>query len=326
MLAYNNLGNTLIKAGRTDDAVNSFKDAIQLLPDYAQAHYNLGNAFYTNNDPDKAIPSFRKAIDIQPDFIDALKNLAKLLMDRQQTDEAISLFKRVLQLDKNDHHSKHLLAALEGNTTPTAPTEYVVKLFDSIAGSFDQHLVDDLAYKVPQYFSDEISKLTGNKSTQLDVLDLGCGTGLCATYFKGTAKTITGVDLSPNMLAKAKQLNVYTKLVLGDITKELKSAKNSVDIILAADVFIYVGELKQAFKAAAAALRSGGLFALSVEAEEDIDSYALRPTGRYAHSIKYVRELAAENGLKELSFKELVLRMDNEKAIDGYVLVFGKDE
>lgn len=329
-LALSNLGNALIKVEKTEEAIGRFQEAVNLLPNFAQAHCNLGNAFYANKEPEKAISSFREAIKIEPDYTDALRNLAKLLMDKQETDEAIGLFKRVLQLDENDELSKHLLAALEGKTTTTAPSGYVIKLFDSVADSFDQHLLDELAYKVPQYFSDEISRLVDNKDQELDVLDLGCGTGLCGPYFKSLAKKITGVDLSPNMLAKAKELNVYDKLVLGDITKELKSSRNAFDIILAADVFIYVGELIQTFKAAAAALKPEGLFAFSLEAilshgENKDTPYVLRPTGRYAHSLKYVRELAAKNGLKELSFKEDVLRMDNDKPINGYILVLGKN-
>ena len=155
-------------------------------------------------------------------------------------------------------------------------------------------------------------------------MDLGCGTGLCGPLFRGMARTMVGVDLSPGMLTMASQRKLYDRLVTGDITKELRKYEDTYDLILAADVFIYVGGLDQVFQAISTALKPGGLFALSIEAEVESDDFVLKPTGRYTHSIGYTGRLAEVAGLREVSLDESVLRMDKAQPIDGYIVVLGK--
>jgi predicted TPR repeat methyltransferase len=138
------------------------------------------------------------------------------------------------------------------------------------------------------------------------------------------AGTLVGVDLSPGMLAVASQRKLYDQLVTGDITQELRKYENAFDLILAADVFIYVGGLDQVFKAISTTLNPGGLFAFSIEAEEEGNDFVLRPSGRYAHSIDYIIRLAEVTGLREVYLEESVLRMDKGQPIDGYIVVLGK--
>jgi predicted TPR repeat methyltransferase len=234
------------------------------------------------------------------------------------------LFGRVLQLDSKNISARHMLAALEGKTTATAPHDYVVGLFDGCAGYFDRHLVDELGYKVPKDLHRAVVQIVGPDQQEVDVMDLGCGTGLCGPLFRNMARTMVGVDLSPGMLAMASRRNLYDRLVTGDITEELRKNENTYDLILSADVFIYVGGLEQVFEAVSAALRPNGLFAFSIETEEEHDGHVLRPTGRYAHSIGYIRRLAEASGLREVCLEESVLRMDKGQPIDGYIVVLGK--
>jgi predicted TPR repeat methyltransferase len=111
-----------------------------------------------------------------------------------------------LQLDNKNTSAQHMLAALKGHTTAAAPTGYVVGLFDGCAAYFDRHLVDELGYQVPQGLHRAVSQLVGPDRQGLDVMDLGCGTGLCGPLFRDMAGTLVGVDLSPGMLAVASQL------------------------------------------------------------------------------------------------------------------------
>jgi predicted TPR repeat methyltransferase len=323
-LAHNNLGNALQAAGNVDEAIAAYQQAIKLSPNYAQAHYNLANALLATGKQDKAIAWYRSALAIDPALTEASKNLAKVLMDRGETEEAVAFFKRVLQHNRNDSLARHLLAALQGETTSTAPRDYVIELFDSVAGSFDQRLVEELEYKGPEYLFSAVQKHLGNAHNTLEVLDLGCGTGLCGPLFRGMASTLTGIDLSPNMLAAASRRGVYDSLILGDIRSELAARERSCDVIIAADVFIYVGELKDTFSAAGKALKAGGLFAFSLEAYEEQASYVLRRSGRYAHAIGYIRELMPDAGLHELSLDQVTLRKENDAVINGYICVLQK--
>jgi predicted TPR repeat methyltransferase len=323
-LAYNNLGNALRAAGDRDAAASAFQRALAIAPDYALAHYNLGDLLYAQRRYDEAIASTRRALALEPEFIDAINSLAVLYMETGDTEQAKSIFRRLLELDRNNASARHLLAALEGQASTEAPSDYVVKLFDGCADEFEQHLVEELEYQTPQKLHDLLQDFIREREAELDIIDLGCGTGLCGPLLLKHASFLKGVDLSPGMLAKARERNIYDELVEGDLTIGLGTARDAYDLVVAADVFIYVGELKQVFEAACRALRPGGLFAFSLEAEEGGDSFVLRPTGRYAHSLAYTRRLAEMSGLQEMRLEETVLRVDKGKPIDGYVIVLEK--
>jgi predicted TPR repeat methyltransferase len=325
-LAHNNLGNALREAGEKDEAIASFRNAIGLNPNYALAHYNLGNALYAEGELDKAIASFRNALAVDPDNKSVVHNLAMALMETGKTDEAIIRFKHILQLDSSNLQAKTLLAALQGEAAADAHAhrENVEKYFDDFAETFDQHLVEKLEYKTPEIINLSVRSVIGPEHQELDVLDIGCGTGLCGPLFRDLARTLTGSDLSELMLEKAKQRGVYDKLVSGDMLDFLNPISDAYDLIIAVDVFVYIVDLAQIFMAAAQALRSGGLFAFSLEAEEEGVAYVLRPSGRYAHSMSYIRRLMDDAGLQELSVEKCVLRKDMNQPVNGYICVFGK--
>ncbi len=323
-LAHNNLGNALQATGKADEAITAFQQAVKLSPNYAQAHYNLANALLRKGQQDTAIAWYRSAVAIDPSLTEASKNLAKVLMDRGEIEEAAVFFKRVLQHSPNDALAQHLLAALQGETTCTAPRDYVIDLFDGIADSFDQRLVGELQYKAPEYLFHAVEKYLSNTHKTLDIMDLGCGTGMCGPLFRCMASTLTGIDLSTNMLAGARRRGVYDSLIQGDICSELAACEHTYDIIIAADVFIYVGDLQAIFATAGNALKPGGLFAFSLEAYEEGVTYALRRSGRYAHSTDYIRELMAGAGLREAGFDRVILRKENSAVIHGYICVLQK--
>ena len=323
-LAHNNLGNALRAAGETDAALDAFRQAIRIAPDFALAHYNLGDLLHAQGRHEQSIEAMRRALALEPGFADACNSLATLLMEQGTTEEARALFKRTLQLDSRHSSARHMLAALEGETTATAPTGYVVGLFDGCADYFERHLVDELGYRAPDDIHRAVSCLPGPDRRELEVLDLGCGTGLCAPLFRDMARNLVGVDLSPGMLARAAERKLYDRLVTGDITDVLRNSKRAWDLILSADVFIYVGGLEQVFDATGAALRPGGLFAFSIESELEGEGYALRTSGRYAHSLAYIRRLAQASGLREIQLDERVLRTDKGQPIEGYIVVLEK--
>src|SRR3990167_8657564 len=97
---------------------------------------------------------------------------------------------------------------------------------------------------------------------------------------------------------------------MNDIAASLKAGDNAWDLAISTDVFIYVGDLREIFAAVRAALRPGGWFAFSVEADDDADSFVLRSTGRYAHAARYIRSLAAEHGFEEMAQQTTGLRKE----------------
>ena len=154
------------------------------------------------------------------------------------------------------------------------------------------------------------------------MLDLGCGTGLCGMPFRDIVKRLTGVDLSPRMIRKARERGIYDELLLGDLLTPLQGRDARYDLIVAADVFIYVGDLSAIFAACKIALRPGGLFAFSTEHEADAPSYVLRTSGRYAHPTEYIRTQAHEVGLTEFSIEQAIIRQEEGNPVAGQIFVF----
>ena len=73
--AHSNLGNALQDLGQLDDAVASYRRALEIKPDFAEAHNNLGNALKDLGQLDDAVASYRRALEIKPDYADAYSNL-----------------------------------------------------------------------------------------------------------------------------------------------------------------------------------------------------------------------------------------------------------
>ena len=154
----------------------------------------------------------------------------------------------------------------------------------------------------------------------LDIVDLGCGTGLMGAQIQPIARTLTGIDVSANMLEKARQRQIYDQLLCGDAAKLLQAQDRQFDLALAADVFIYLGDLSPVFGAVRAALRGGGLFGFTVEAIDQGD-FVLRSTLRYAHSIDYLRGLADAHRFAVELIEPQVIRRDAGADVGGYLAV-----
>ena len=158
------------------------------------------------------------------------------------------------------------------------------------------------------------------------MLDLGCGTGLLGAALAQAGATITGIDLSAEMMALAAARGHYAQLVKGDLVEHMRAAGAATfDAVLAADVLVYIGDLEPVFEGAARVLAPGGLFAFSVEALETGD-FALRPNGRYVHSAGYVRAVAARQSLSERSFERIRVRIEYGIPVEGWLAVFSSSQ
>ena len=230
-------------------------------------------------------------------------------------------WREALRLEPADRFGATLKLALLGAAPipETPPTDFVEALFDDYADRFDHALVDKLGYRVPELLEAAL-RATGRTSFDKAV-DLGCGTGLIGERLRPLCGDLEGIDLSAEMLRKAEARGDYNRLVKGDIAE--LSVPRSVDLVTAADVFMYVGTLDAVFAHVAAMLRPNGLFAFSVEASGG-DDLVLRESRRYAHGRAYVERELAQAGLVLLSLTEDTIRMDRGEAIRGLVVVAGR--
>ncbi|CAE8672836.1 unnamed protein product, partial [Polarella glacialis] len=240
--------------------------------------------------------------------------------------------------------AKHWLAVLRGENSATAPAEYVAKLFDSYADKFDEHLVEKLGYHTPELLAEEIRITTetlareGKTASLRRCADLGCGTGLMGPPLRKLGvEWLEGVDLSANMLQKAREKGRgYDRLVCGDLVDIFEPGQDgkspTFDLVVAADVFVYVGDLKPALAATARSLvKPHGLVAFSTEAppckggsNEDEgavpeDGFKLTETGRYIHCATYVQRTAEACGLSLWATKDVVLRKNGGKPVHGHI-------
>jgi predicted TPR repeat methyltransferase len=318
--ALNNLGNTLGSLGRHEEAVQAFERALAVRPDDAKALRNRGTSLRALEKPVEALASFDAALALQPDYAEALIGRAEALLTLHRRSQAIDTFRQALALGKDVEQIRYALASLgDGPAPATAPPDYVEALFDMYAHNFDQHLVERLGYRTPELLVTEL--MAAQPPTGADVIDLGCGTGLCGPLLRPLARQLAGVDLSGLMLAKARELGVYDELIQGEIAAVLQQRAQGLDIAVAADVFVYIGDLDGVFAATAAALRPGGLFAFSVEACDSEVDFRLGPTRRYAHSLAYLQRLAAAHGLAAASARRGVIRKENDEGVEGWLVV-----
>ncbi len=320
---HNTLGAIYSAQQRYTDAIASHRRALALKSDYPEAHNNLGAALADHRRFDDAIACYREAIRLQPDYVDAWINLGNAFHKLGQFDSAADAFREALRLRPDSREARYFLAAATGvGSPPIAPAKFVVSLFDQFASTYDQNLTEKLRYRVPDLLSEAVQAV-GVKD-KLATLDLGCGTGLCGAQFRLISSSLVGVDLSPKMLAKAKERGIYDELIAADLAGFLENNSRRFDLILAADVFPYFGDLTAVFRDVARALRPAGLFAFTVEALEHAgkgNDYRLQSTRRFAHARPFLDRIASELGFAPMRFQLETIRMDDNVPVAGWVVL-----
>ena len=285
---------------------------------------DAGRAATQAGDYDAAIEQFSRALAVDPESRDAVWGLAEAWHYKEDVDRARSWYGRYLELAPGDPEATHMIAALgDGRPPPRAGDAYVRALFDNFAEDFDRILVDDLDYRVPDLLFETVTAALPPGARSLNILDAGCGTGLAGAKFKPLARRLEGVDLSREMVRQARTRGIYDSLRVGELTRVLQTTRARYDLIVAADVLVYLGDLAPALSAAAAVLSPDGLLAFTVE-RHDAEGFVLTASGRYAHDTGYVRQTAEQAGLVEISGRHTVLRTESDSPVAGYVAVYGK--
>lgn len=355
-VALNNYGVTLKELGRLEEAATILAGAVELRPRHAGSRANLAGALRLAGRLEEArlqaeratkaesgcaaawlelglvrkalggtegaAAAFDRAVGAAPDQPHGWFCLAEARLALGQKERAAQAFRKCLELDPEDRHGAQLGLALAGAAPMPgkAPEAYVRQLFDDYAETFDRALVDKLDYRAPALLAEAMARALG-PVTELDVLDAGCGTGLAAPVLRPLAARLDGVDLSAGMVEKARQRGLYDGLAVGELVATLLSRPAAYDLVVAADVLVYLGELEPVMAAAAAALKPGGAFAFTVERTEQAASYALGPKQRYAHAPAYVRAEAEAAGFRVELMEDAVTRREAGQDVPGLVAV-----
>jgi predicted TPR repeat methyltransferase len=312
-------GGALLGLDRVEEAVDSYERALAIDANSALAHCSHGTALKRLGRLEAALHSYERAIVLKPDYANAHHYRANTLRSLGRNEEAIEAYRQALAAGADAQQVSFALAALGVGDVPEAsPAGYVRELFDQYAGHFDEHLVERLGYRTPALLDAAIRKVAGLRDA--DVLDLGCGTGLMGPYLRPLARILTGVDLSEKMLDKARGRRLYDELECREIGEYLATQAARFQLVAAADVLVYFGDLAPLFGQVRQALVPGGWFCFSVEASMDAD-FALRASNRYAHSLSYLHRLAGAAGFAVQAEETATLRTENGAPVAGYMLV-----
>ena len=313
-------GRTLSLLRRPADALQSFEKFLAFEPEHGDAWFRHGKLLQVLDRHDEALSSYGKAVGFDPTLAQAWSNRGALLKDMQQLEEAALCFRNAIAHGADAELNEYFLAAALGQRGPaTAPKRYVEPLFDGYADRYDEHMVKVLKYQAHAVLG---AGLAG-KHFGL-ALDLGCGTGLCGPLLKPLVDRLDGVDLSANMIEKARTLGTYARLTQMDMAEYLRTAEPRYDLIVAADVFIYIGDLMPVFSGAQRALNENGAFCFSVEIADDDRDFELLPSSRYAHSPRYIRELAGRYGFDLTNTLAHPIREDQRQPILGLFVYLTK--
>jgi predicted TPR repeat methyltransferase len=325
-----NLAIALTHLGQKKQAGALYHDVLQINPKNTRALINLGVLADEVGNSEEAENYLRRAHTLSDQSFELCMAMANTCRHQEKKEEAYHWYSRAVAQQPNNASAQFMMAAMRGQTPDAPPEEHVASLFDTYADTFEESLLTQLEYQTPQKIAALIAPLLkrfDRQHTTLRAFDLGAGTGLLGENLRQEVDHITAVDLSSKMLQIAAQKNIYDHLVIGDITAVLSAEKDStLHLITAADVFIYVGDLKAIVSCAKQKLVTKGLFAFTTEslASNETKPFFLRDTGRYAHDEYYLRDLLSAHGFSILLLEKDKLRQNKNIILDGFYVIAEK--
>ncbi|MCB1907244.1 MAG: tetratricopeptide repeat protein [Rhodocyclaceae bacterium] len=322
--AWNNLGAIHDARERTADAEQAYLKAIELDPRLTNAHNNLGLIRWQRGDIEGAIQCCGAAIGIDPEDPDGHRFLGILYATHGLPDKAAEAFRRWLELDPDNPAARHHYAAVCAEVKPErASDDYVSYTFDRFAASFEEKLRTDLQYRAPDLLLKALEGRLPPPTGQLDILDAGCGTGLCGPLLAPWRHRLVGIDLSAGMLEQARAKACYDELHRAELTAWLRAAERCFQLVVSADTLCYFGPLEAVFAGAKAALEPGGTLAFTVERLAHPgtgECSRLTANGRYQHDREYLGRALAAAGFGDVAIEAAHLRLEGGHPVEGFVV------
>ncbi len=320
--ALMNLATVRRNRGDLDEAERLLYRSLALRPDWPDAQLNLANVALARRRFGEATTLFGRALKADPRYVHAYEGFARAASRAGKLDEAAVAFRRLLDFDPDNAVAQHLLAACTSDPHyEKVPEAYIRRLFDHYAPHFDDSLAQ-LQYRAPMLIAERLADMVA-PNHDLDILDAGCGTGLCGPLLKPFAARLVGVDLSAGMLREAAKRGLYNELVEAELAAYMVAHPSEFDVIIACDTLVYQGRLEEVAAAVASALKPGGLLLFTVEHMPDDsgnDPYRLAATGRFCHQAAYVLETLATAGFVEGSTGKIMPRLECGEPVDGLLV------
>lgn len=339
----------LRRLDRHREAIAVLERVIGAAPDLLEAWRDLTSARNALGLYPAALDSATSALRLAPNDLDVALEHAVALLNAGQTGNAIkrlekleadpqtwmwlaqarlrdndvagarAAYERAATHDPDNPFIRHFLAAIDGHLPEAVETDYIRKLFDDFAPRFESTLVDALAYGTPKTIAQFLER-SGVTSAQ-EVLDLGCGTGLMAAELAAPGRNIDGLDLSERMLTQARAKGIYRALHAAELLEFLRGSEQRWDLVLAADVFVYVARLEPVFAAIHDRLAVGGHFVFSVESSDGADTQLPPQTGRYRHAPDQLEQQLLAAGFSDVRREPLTVRMEVGQPVRGEIML-----
>lgn len=290
----------------------------------ADRRYDFARDLQLRGDLAAAVDLMAQAAELAPGFASAWFALGEMQEELNQNNAAIDAYRKAVAADPEDRHGASLrLMRLGADELSEMPKEYVRALFDQYAPKFDDALINDLRYRGPDVLFKAVlaARVAGKRPAFFKrAIDLGCGTGLAAQAFAANVDAITGIDLSPGMIEKAKATGLYDYLEAADMLEGLaRETVASADLILSADAMVYLRDLLPVLREARRVLTPQGLLAFTVETHGGA-GVIIGEGLRYAHSEAYVREVLKDAGFSGVRVDAVSTRNDGGLPVPGLVV------
>jgi predicted TPR repeat methyltransferase len=288
-------------------------------PRDARVRLAMGQALQHLGRPVEALDAYERALELNPQLGAAWTLRGHLLRQAGRLADASLCFNNAIGCGEDVENHLYFLGALGLGALPeAAPPGFVRALVDEFAEHFDSDLVGTLRYRGPEQVCGPLATL--HPAPFASALDLGCGSGLAAPLLRPISGRLAGVDLSPRMIERAAATGLYDELHVAEAVAHLRRTAARHDLVVACDVFIYLGDLAPVFDGVARVLATGGVFAFTVEAGDADTGFDLLPTLRYTHSEAYLRELAQARAMRVVRCERAPLREGQGEAIAGLTL------
>ena len=321
--AHNNLATLLEERGESSEAKELFRNILERCPDSSITQYNYGGLLEDCDQPEEAIKHYQLAVDADANFAAAQHALVEALILLDRNEEAVETFRTWMKFHPQDEIANHMKSVVTGEAPPDrCADDYVKATFDEHFARTYETRLSKIGYQGPAIV-EEALRCLDSEMADLDVLDAGCGTGLCGPILRPIARKLVGVDLSPDMLDVSRQRNDYDELIESELTSYLQANPSSFDLIVAADTLCYFGELSEVIAALGESLKPGGVFVFTVECwdtKESSSSFDLQANGRYRHSESYVRQVVIDEELEQSRLVHEVVRSQRGQAVDALVV------
>ena len=329
--ALMNKGLAYKSAAMFDEAINQFRQAVSLAPGLDVAWDTQGLIWMMKGNMEQAATCYERAFQLNPGNINAGHQLAHIYRHMLRANDAKDIYRRILEVCPDDVRARFFMKACriqaDGGQLERIPADYVQEIYSgsNVGRALDTSLTEKLEYRAPAVLDAAVRELIVVPESGLDILEVGCGTGLCGSRLADIANILVGTDLSADLLAVAGEMGAYDRIYVADLIDALSDSSSAYDLVIAMDVLCFFGDLTEIFRKCHRTLRDAGVFALSVMKPETNVSWEFHPSGHFVHSISYLQNVAQETGFAEIFVKEMALRRETGEDRIGHVCLFRRD-